>query len=268
VECEVWSAEPRLERVVRALNEIHNTRLVWPKGLLHPGGPHRKLAGMMFPISIGEDECRLFGNLIEAFRPADCFIIGNAFGLSSCYIAAMMRDHGGRSVVTLDSEQEGDGATCGRIARELAARLELDLLTNVKGRSPEDIGAAAQAESYDLIFIDGAHIHPQVTKDYIGITPYLTEQTVVVWHDYWLSGIHQSVARATAEGMRCLWVPTSCEMVVGTRDPERFERLRALFPQGVENPKPHTVAIWLAQFVPWRLRMKLAPLYRVRPRTA
>lgn len=256
-----------LPAIVAALDEIHETRVVWPKGLLHPGGPHRKLRGMMFPISIGEDECRVFGALVEAFRPVTCFIIGNAFGLSSCYIAASMRACGGRSVTTLDSEQEGDGATCGRIARALAARLQLDLLTNVKGRSPEDIAGAAREPSYDLIFIDGAHIHPQVTRDYEGLRPYIADSTVVVWHDYWLSGIHQSVKRATDEGMHCLWLPTSCEMVIGTRDRARFDAMRERFPHGVENPRPHSFAIWAAQFIPWNLRMKLEPMYMVRSRT-
>lgn len=256
-----------LPAVVAALNEIHETRLVWPKGLLHRGGPHRKLAGMMFPISIGEDECRVFGSLIERFRPQTCFIIGNAFGLSSCYIAAAMRDGGGRSVTTLDSEQEGDGATCGRIARELAKRLGLDLLTNVKGRSPGDIAVAATEAAYDLVFIDGAHIHPQVTRDYEGMRPYIGTDTVVLWHDYWLSGIHQSVKRATDDGMHCLWLPTSCEMVVGTRNRTMFEEIRLLFQNGVENPRPHSIGIWLAQFVPWKLRMKLEPLYTVRRRS-
>ena len=256
-----------IKAVIAALDSIHETRLVWPKGLLHPGGPHRKLHGMMFPISIGEDECRVFGRLIESFRPETCFIIGNAFGLSSCYIAAAMKEQGGQRVVTLDSQQEGDGERCGRIARELASQLALDLLTNVKGRSPEDIGAAATEDFYDIIFIDGAHIHPQVTKDYVAMAPYIADHTIVVWHDYWLSGIHQSVRRATDEGMRCLWIPTSCEMVVGTRDPERFEQFRTLFPNGVENPKPHSVGIWMAQFLPWPLRMKLEPLYSVRSRS-
>lgn len=257
-----------LPAVVAALHEIHDTRVVWPNGLLHPGGPHRKLAGMMFPISIGEDECRVFGALIERYRPETCFIIGNAFGLSSCYIAAAMRDCGGRSVTTLDSEQEGDGATCGRIARELAAKLELGLLTNVKGRSPEDIAGAAAESTYDLIFIDGAHIHPQVTKDYEGMRSYIADDTIVVWHDYWLSGIHQSVKKAIDEGMHCLWLPTSCEMVVGTRNRAKFDEVRAIFPNGVENPKPHSIAIWAAQFIPWKLRMKLEPWYTVRPRSS
>ena len=256
-----------LPAVVAALDKIHATRLVWPQGLLHRGGPHRKLTGMMFPISIGEDECRVFGRLIERFRPETCFIIGNAFGLSSCYIAATMRDCGGRSVTTLDTEQEGDGATCGRIARELTAKLDLALVTNVKGRSPENIAGAARESTYDLIFIDGAHIHPQVTRDYEGIRSYIAEKTIVVWHDYWLSGIHQSVRRATDEGMHCLWLPTSCEMVVGTRDRATFDAMQELFGNGVENPQPHSIAIWLAQFVPWGLRMKLEPWYTVRSRS-
>jgi hypothetical protein len=69
-----------LEAVVNKLNEITDTSEVWPRGLMHPGGPHRRLSDMLMPISIGEDEGLVFGRLIEAFRSEHAFIIGNAFG--------------------------------------------------------------------------------------------------------------------------------------------------------------------------------------------
>ena len=72
-----------LHRVIGALDSVAETTMVWPKGLLNPGGPHRRLKGHQYPISIGEDECLVFGKLIESLRPAHCYIIGNAFGFSS-----------------------------------------------------------------------------------------------------------------------------------------------------------------------------------------
>ena len=58
-----------LQRVVGALNELAEVGLLWEKGLLNPGGPHRRLRGHHYPISIGEDECLVFGKLVEALRP-------------------------------------------------------------------------------------------------------------------------------------------------------------------------------------------------------
>jgi predicted O-methyltransferase YrrM len=225
-----------LTRVLRALDGVAETSLLWREGLLNPGGPHRRLKGHHYPISIGEDECLVFGKLVEAFRPAHCFIIGNAFGFSSAYIADAMKQAGGKSVVTLDDQSEGDGQRIASIAQRLTDALGVgDVLVNKKGRSPEDIARAVDQPAYELIFIDGLHRHPQVTHDLHGVLPYCPPNGLIVFHDSWIIGVPEAVAEAKKAGFRCLWIPTSCEMIVATRDPERFARLQELFPAGVED---------------------------------
>ena len=64
------ATDSSLTAVLRALDELTETRLVWPDGLFHPGGPHRRLKGEVYPISIGEDECRVFGTLIRGLPPS------------------------------------------------------------------------------------------------------------------------------------------------------------------------------------------------------
>lgn len=232
-----------LHRVVNALNGVAETSLVWERGLLNPGGPHRVLAGTLYPISIGEDECAVFGRLIERYRPQHTFIIGNAFGFSSCYIADRMRQHGGQSVITLDSEVEGKGRDCAAVARRLADAMELSLLKNKKGWSPDDTAWAVETGRYDLVFIDGDHSHPQVTRDFEGILPFTDSKTIFVWHDFWLSGIYPCLQLAASHGFRWLWLPTSCEMVVGVRDEKVFVELGAMFPGGIENRQPHSLLL-------------------------
>jgi predicted O-methyltransferase YrrM len=225
--------------VISALDAIANTRMVWQRGLMHPGGPHRRLAGSVSPISIGEDECALFGKLIAALTPKNCFIVGNAFGFSSAYIARAMLDHGGKSVVTLDAESEGDGARCAQIARALTDRLDLGILTNKKGWSPRDIPQAVEDSDYDIIFIDGCHGHPAVCEDLQGTAPYAREDTLFVWHDYWFPGVRHGVDEAIRQGYRCWWVPTSCEMVLGTKSNALFTELKAMLPNGDADPARH-----------------------------
>jgi predicted O-methyltransferase YrrM len=229
-----------LQRVVSALDEIAETSLVWPRGLINPGGPHRALAGTLLPISIGEDECAVFGRLIEQFCPQHAFIIGNAFGFSSCYIADVMRHNGGQKVVTLDSEVEGRGRDCAAVASQLANNLELTLLINKKGRSPADTVWAVETDRHDLVFIDGDHSHPQVTRDFESILPFTHSQTIFVWHDFWWSGIVPCLRVAESYGFKWLWLPTSCEMVLGVRDESVFAELQKMFPEGVENQQPHS----------------------------
>ena len=225
-----------LRRVVSALGKLADVSFLWEKGLLNPGGPHRRLRGHHYPISIGEDECLVFGKLIEAFHPEHCYIIGNAFGFSSAYIADVMKRHGGKSCITLDNQSEGAGQKTAGIAQGLCDALGLgDILRNKKGSAPQDIASTAEQRSYDLIFIDGLHRHPQVTHDLEGMLPYCGPESIVVFHDSWIIGVPEAVARAKKEGFRCLWIPTSCEMILATRSAERWDALTKLFPEGVED---------------------------------
>lgn len=243
---------------IRTLDAIAETRLVWKDGLFHPGGPHRRLKGEQYPISIGEDECRAFGRLVRTLRPEHCFIIGNAFGLSSAYIGHVMLGHGGKTLVTLDDQSEGNGQRCAKVAQELASRMGLDgLLTNKKGRSPENTKEAAGDVKYDIIFIDGLHRHPQVTYDFDGVQPIAKPDSVFVWHDGWLPGIPESVAAAKRQGVHCLWLPTSCEIVLGTRDEALFKKIEAAFPEGKIDHKPPNYFVGYLKYLQtyWSIRL-------------
>lgn len=228
-----------VDALVNALEEVADVKLVWNKGFANQGGPHRRLVGNKAPISIGEDECDLFAKLISTMRPDNCFIVGNAFGFSSAFIAMVMQDHGGRSVISLDAQTEGDGERNARVARALADRLRLNLLTNKKGYSPRDVPGAVEDKSYDLIFLDGNHDHPAVTHDLIGALPYAHDKSIIVLHDFWLPGVLYGARAAEAAGFYCWLVRTSCEIVLCTRDKATYEQLRQLFPQGLPNVTEH-----------------------------
>jgi predicted O-methyltransferase YrrM len=224
-----------LNKLVSALQEMADTKVVWRHGFANRGGPHRRLAGNKTPISIGEDECELFAKLIVALRPENCFIVGNAFGFSSAFIAMVMQDNGGRSVITLDAQTEGYGERNAKVARALTERLSLKILKNKKGFSPRDVPAAVEDAAYDLIFLDGNHDHPQVTYDLLGAVPYAHEKSVIVLHDFWLRGVREGAQAAEAAGFHCWLVRTSCEIVLCTRDRATYDKLRELFPEGLAN---------------------------------
>lgn len=240
-----------LNQVDRALSEVEDISLVWKDGLMNHGGPHRRLAGTFSPISIGSDECEVFHKIIEKFKPENCYIIGNAFGFSSAFIALAMEKNGGRSVITLDSQTEGDGERCAAAAENLSAKLGLSILKNKKGFSPQDIPSTADDEKYDMVFIDGLHSHPQVTKDFLGILPFTDDSTIFVWHDFWIRGIPECVQEAVKRNYTCLWLATSCEMVVGVKDKVTCENLQEIFPEAKkpENfPKHSSLLIWWVAF--------------------
>jgi hypothetical protein len=117
--------------------------------------------------------------------------------------------------------------------------MELTLLKIKMGTSPFDTASAIESDRHDLVFIDGDHSHPQVTDDFEAILPFTGSKTIFVWHDFWLSGIVPCLRAAVRHGFRWLWLPTSCKMVVGVRDPGIFADLQKMFPDGVENQKSH-----------------------------
>jgi len=222
--------------IVQELDNIAGLDVVWKHGVVHLGGPHYRLRGTLGPVSLGEDECVVFGRLIEEFKPTNCFIIGNAFGLSSVFIAKMMESCGGKSVVTLDSKSEGDGQRCFETAARLRERMNCRLLTNNAGWSPDDIDNVANDESYDLIFIDGDHSHPQVTRDFHGVKHLAREDSILCWHDYWLAGVPESVEAAQYEGYHTIKVNSSCEIVFGTRSDTVLHRVVSLY-SNTERPR-------------------------------
>jgi hypothetical protein len=92
-----------------------------------------------------------------------------------------------------------------------------------------------ETERHDLVFIDGDHRYPQVKLDFEAILPYTDASTIFVWHDFWLPGIFPCLRVAASYGFRWLWLPTSCEMVLGVRDAVAFAVLQEVFTNGIEN---------------------------------
>ena len=262
-----------VRHIVASLASIDRLEQLWARGIVHAGGPHYRLSGTTGPVSIGEDECLLLGQVIARFKPSNCFILGNGFGLSSAFVAMMMQASGGRSVVTLDDLSEGDGRRCFETAEELRHRLDCRILRNQRGTSPRDLNRAVDSVSYDLVFIDGDHSHPQVIDDCRGLQPLLRADSILCWHDYWLRGVSESVAEAERTGYRCLKVNSSSEMAFGTRDDAVFRAIAALFPDAEAPPvrRRHPLArLTLSRSYLWgtikaRLSAKERPSFKQRP---
>jgi hypothetical protein len=70
-----------------------------------------------------------------------------------------------------------------------------------------------------------------------GVQHLLGPDGIVLWHDYWLAGVSESVTTARQSGYRCAKVNSSCEMVFGTRDEAVFPEIQALF-DDAETPRP------------------------------
>lgn len=122
----------------------------------------------------------LFIQIAKAFSPAAVFVIGNSFGLSTFVLAELFPN---AVVDAIDAEVEGlEGRRGTEISRRIAERHFRNVQVTV-GFSPQDIGRAVRASSYNLVFVDGLHTNEQMILDFDGISPYCGEECVIVFHD-------------------------------------------------------------------------------------
>lgn len=132
--------------------------------------------------SVGNDEVRLLHDIAITIEMESAYAIGVAFGLST-FVLAQARPEA--VVYAIDDYSERDLA--GSHARPLVKRLIRDHCPNVRltvGRSPECTPVALRVGStVDLVLIDGMHTDEAAAADFEGVRPYMSERTVVLWHD-------------------------------------------------------------------------------------
>jgi predicted O-methyltransferase YrrM len=122
----------------------------------------------------------LFSIIARMYNPAAVFVIGNAFGLSTFVLAESFP---GALIDVIDAEAEGsDNARGSEVTRKIA-QSHFPTVRLTTGFSPQDISKACRVSKYQMAFIDGLHTNEQMVKDFIGLSPFLDDQCVVVFHD-------------------------------------------------------------------------------------
>ena len=154
--------------------------------------------GRPFNTGLGfhDTDIELFLKISEKFQAKSIFIIGNAFGYSTFVLSEIFND---AVVDVIDAEVEGED---NRRGSELTRRIASKYYPNVRltiGFSPHDLAKAVRPglmrdlHGYDLVFVDGLHTDEQQLKDFRGIIPYLSNQTVIVFHDVGLMNMRSSL---------------------------------------------------------------------------
>lgn len=179
------SLDNYLSRVTTAI-QLH-----YPDGLQDAAPGCYSLKGG-YDCSMSWEELRHLQYLISGFKFRNCFVIGNAFGLSSAYMALVMADNGGDRIVTIDNLNvnvadtwvQMFSKTQQEVADSLIRNLNLPLTyLNVVGSSPQDLPAACGETKYDLVLIDGLHTAEAVFDDFTGMLSHSVENTLFVFHD-------------------------------------------------------------------------------------
>jgi predicted O-methyltransferase YrrM len=127
---------------------------------------------------------------LAAVQPAESIlVIGNSFGWSTLALALAQPQ---ARVVGLDSGADRYSLDGLELTARLAERLGLEHVMPIRGTSPVDIAATVEVElggRIDLALVDGYHTSDQIVAEYRAISPFLTPNAMVLFHDVRYTGL-------------------------------------------------------------------------------
>lgn len=176
--------------------------------------------GRAFATGFGfhDTDIELFLKISEKLKAKSIFIIGNAFGYSTFILSEIFND---AAVDVIDAEVEGEDNKKGSELTRLIANKYYPNVRLTIGFSPQDLAKAVRPglmqdlRGYELIFVDGLHTDEQQLKDFRGMIPFLSNQTVIVFHDVGLLNMRDSLRMIEKEA-RALGFDTFIETAQST----------------------------------------------------
>lgn len=141
----------------------------------------------------------VFMTMERIVKPENIFIIGNAFGLSTIFLAELFPD---ASIDVIDAEIEGLETKIGSDLTKEINKKEFGNIKLTKGFSPQDLPQAMRAKKYNLIFIDGLHTNEQILLDFYGMLPYCDEKCTIYFHDVAFAKMFESWEIIKKEGSK------------------------------------------------------------------
>lgn len=206
-----------------SLEPVHaELQAIWPGGressCCPNDGRHYTMKGHSRPVSVGQVEARLLYNLAVSSGAKRAFEIGTGFGYSSFWLgAAIFRNHAVDGWLgSIDNHSEGGvGQTGLEFAVAGSKLLGLDQTTKYfVGTSPVDLYKHI-SEPIDLGLIDGNHSGMQPSDDYQGLKPFLSDSSLLIWHDVQSRyTVGAGLAAAIKDGWSPIVFPTSCRLCV------------------------------------------------------
>jgi hypothetical protein len=133
-------------------------------------------------------------SFLRGQRPERILEIGSRHGGSASIMAAALED-----------SQRGNEKTPGQIIGvdpgakiTVPQRNFFGRFTLVEGFSPDAIPQARELAGgpFNLVLIDGLHIHSQAVKDIEGVLPHLADNAYLLFHDAFHYGLSEAIAEA------------------------------------------------------------------------
>jgi predicted O-methyltransferase YrrM len=130
-------------------------------------------------------------SLVFGLQPRNCLEIGTFRGGSTAIICGALDDTGRGTLACVDPTP--------LVTPELWSQLK-HRCTMFKGCSPDVLQkvAASVKDRFDFVFIDGNHTYECLSSDIRGVTPYLADHAVVVFHDAHYEGVRRAIDEAVS----------------------------------------------------------------------
>jgi predicted O-methyltransferase YrrM len=133
---------------------------------------------------------------------AQALEVGSYLGASTCYIAAGLKEKGGRlwCIDTWQNETMPGGIRDTYEEFQRNTRGMRDMITTVRKRSDAILPHEVPAR-LDLVFLDGDHSYEATKADFQMVEPLIAPQGTVAFHDSrWFEGVSRTIGDALAGG--------------------------------------------------------------------
>jgi len=142
-----------------------------------------------FPSAINRNEDEALYHLVRAVKPTSTLEIGTAFGLSTLFLCQALRDNKHGTHTAIDPFQSHFKYLGLHNVKQ--AGLD-DLLTFIE--EPSQLALArlvSEKESFDVIFIDGAHVFDAVLVDFFFADQLLPTGGLLIFDDLWMPAVRK-----------------------------------------------------------------------------
>lgn len=149
-------------------------------------------------LGIAQQELYFLECLLVSRRVERVFVIGNSFGWSTLALALLCPQ---ARVVALDACLTPD-TNAGLVLTNLIAGEEGLAASAVRGISPQDVPAAVRDRlggRIDLALIDGHHTNEAVWQDFAALKPFLTPDSLLLFHDVQTFRLFDGLKRVVQE---------------------------------------------------------------------
>jgi predicted O-methyltransferase YrrM len=155
------------------------------QGFQAPDGTHIS----PFPSAIKRNEGEALYHLVRHLEPAATLEVGTAFGLSTLFFCQALRDNRRGHHTAIDPFQSHFKYLGLHNVKQAGLN---DLLTFIEESSQVALARlVAEKKSFDIIFIDGAHVFDAVLVDFFFADQLIPAGGILVFDDLWMPAVRK-----------------------------------------------------------------------------